>query len=70
MLALCSPPCLFQSIGLLLGIACMDFRKAMTIATIFMMAIMLLGNLMFGLSFAFFVDAFLNMMGVGGERFV
>ena len=34
----------FQSIGLLLGIACMDFRKAMTIATIFMMAIMLLGK--------------------------
>ncbi|KAK7098883.1 hypothetical protein V1264_003101 [Littorina saxatilis] len=33
-----------QSIGLLLGIACMDFRKAMTIATIAMMTIMLLGG--------------------------
>ncbi|PVD33949.1 hypothetical protein C0Q70_05211 [Pomacea canaliculata] len=32
-----------QSIGLFLGILCMDFRKAMTVATIFMMAIMLLG---------------------------
>ncbi|KAK7480392.1 hypothetical protein BaRGS_00028311 [Batillaria attramentaria] len=33
-----------QSIGLFLGIACMDFRRAMTIATIIMMAIMLLGG--------------------------
>ncbi|XP_076471095.1 uncharacterized protein LOC143301001 isoform X2 [Babylonia areolata] len=33
-----------QSIGLLMGIACMDFRKAMAIATIFMMSIMLLGG--------------------------
>ena len=34
----------FQSIGLFLGIACMDIRKAMTIATVFIMAFMLLGK--------------------------
>ncbi|KAK3103489.1 hypothetical protein FSP39_019592 [Pinctada imbricata] len=33
-----------QSIGLFLGIACMDIRKAMTIATVFIMAFMLLGG--------------------------
>ncbi|KAL8614193.1 hypothetical protein ACOMHN_026410 [Nucella lapillus] len=33
-----------QSIGLLMGIVCMDFRKAMAVATIFMMSIMLLGG--------------------------
>ncbi|XP_012938369.1 ABC transporter G family member 21 [Aplysia californica] len=33
-----------QSIGLLLGIICMDFRRAMAMATIFIMAIMLLGG--------------------------
>ena len=38
--------CIFQSIGLLLGIVCMDFRKAMTMATITIMIIMLLGKLM------------------------